>query len=64
MKTEKSKMFLSRISQRGARRSLPRRKDQDPAADLQGENTHVHSFLGLGLVASCDGHSTSSESAV
>ena len=59
-----TKMFLSSINQRGARRSLPRRKDQDTAADLQGENAHVRSLLGLGLVASCDGHSIASESAV
>ena len=45
-------MFLSRVIQRGARRNLPRRKDQDPEADLQGENAHVRSLLGLGLVAS------------
>ena len=57
-------MFLSCIIQRGARGSLPRRKDQDTAADIQGENAHIRSLLGLGLVASCDGHSTSSESAV
>ena len=59
-----TKMFLSRIIQRGARTSLPRRKDQDTAADLQGENAHVRSLLSLGLAASCDGHSASSESAV
>ena len=45
-------MFLSRFIQRGARRSLPRRKDQglDLAADLQGQNAHVRSLLGRGLV--------------
>ena len=49
------KMFLSRIIQRGARRSLPQRKDQYTAVDLQGENAHICSLLGLGLFASCDG---------
>ena len=40
------------LHSKGARRSLPRRKDQglDLAADLQRENAHVRSLLGWGLV--------------
>ena len=47
-----------------ARRSLSQRKDQDPAADLQEENAHICSLLGLGLVVNCDRHSTPLQSAV
>ena len=61
-KTEKSaeKSNTPHMDENGVRRSLPRRKDHNPAADLYGENAHVSSLLGLDLVASCDRHSTSS----
>ena len=47
-----------------SKRSKEKSPSKQRSADLQGVNAYVRSLLGLGLVASCDRHSTLSESAV